>query len=85
MPIGVYVRTKKACKNIRDATRSPERVEKMKNSLCKHHIYMDGNDNNILMLTRPKHKSLHSRAYEYLIKINKVDNYIKWFDEKYKM
>jgi len=61
----------------------PERIAKLKKSLCKHHIYMDGDNNKTIMLTRGKHRQLHTRAYDYLVKINKVDDYIKWFDKNY--
>lgn len=59
---------------------------KMKNTLHRHHVYLDGNDNNkILMLTSSKHRQLHTRAYNYLVEINKIDDYIKWFDKKYNL
>ena len=51
--------------------------------LHKHHIYLDGDNNKILMLTGSKHRKLHARAYDYLVEIGKIDNYIKWFDKKY--
>ncbi len=56
---------------------------KMKHTLHQHHIYLDGNDDKTLLLTGSKHRQLHARAYDYLVEINKIDNYIKWFDKKY--
>lgn len=40
---------------------------------------------NILKLLTPKHIKLHQRAYEYLVKIELIYDYIKWFDKKYKL
>lgn len=68
---------------LRNGYYNPERIAKLKNSLCRHHIYMNKDDNKILMIPRGKHRQLHSRAYDYLVKIGKVDDYIKWFDKKY--
>ena len=70
-------------KDLRSGYNKPERIAKIKNSLCKHHIYMDKDDNKTMMMTRGKHRQLHTRAYDYLVKINKVDDYIKWFNEEY--
>ncbi len=55
----------------------------LKTVLYKHHIRMDGDDNNILLLKNRLHLKLHRIAYEYLILINKEKDYIKWFIEKY--
>tara|TARA_R100001530_G_scaffold1886_1_gene3250 strand:- start:24323 stop:24940 length:618 start_codon:yes stop_codon:yes gene_type:complete len=54
-------------------------------ALHKHHIYLDGDDEKILMLSSSKHLQLHSKAYEYLVEINKIEHYIKWFDKKYNL
>jgi hypothetical protein len=62
-----------------------ETKKKLKHGLDRHHIYLDGDDNKILMLTGSKHKSLHSRAYDYLVEIEKIDDYIIWFDKNYKL
>ncbi|GAG61275.1 unnamed protein product, partial [marine sediment metagenome] len=60
-----------------------ETKSKLRNGLDKHHIYLDGDDDKTLLLTGSKHRQLHARAYNYLVEIGKIDNYIKWFDEKY--
>lgn len=59
--------------------------EKRLNALHKHHIYLDNNDKKSLMLTSSKHLQLHSRAYNYLVEISKIDDYIEWFDKKYSL
>ena len=82
-------RSKKTRKNNSKASkrnwRNSEYIRKRKKALHKHHIYLDNNDKKTLMLTSSKHLQLHSRAYNYLVKINKVDDYIKWFDKKYNL
>jgi len=48
----------------------------------KHHIDLNKKNNrksNILILLAKEHHSLHARAYNYLVKIRKVRDYIKWF------
>lgn len=62
---------------------NPKFREKRLNALHKHHIYLDDNDEKILMLTSSKHLQLHSKTYEYLVEINVIDDYIKWFERKY--
>jgi len=64
---------------------NPQFREKRLNALHKHHIYLDGNDEKSLMLTSSKHLQLHSRAYDYLVEIDMVNDYIKWFDKKYNL
>jgi hypothetical protein len=53
-----------------------------KNKLEIHHIdlnHYNNRKNNMMKLTSSKHTSLHSRAYDYLVKIGKIRQYIKWF------
>ena len=58
--------------------------ETNKKVLHRHHIYLDGNSNDkILLLTSSKHSQIHQRTYNYLVEIGKIDDYIKWFKEKY--
>lgn len=41
-----------------------------------------------MKLTKSKHMVLHHKVYEYLYEIygkKGIDNYIKWFDKKYKL
>lgn len=62
-----------------------ETRDKLKNGLDRHHIYLKENSDKTILLTGPKHRQLHARAYNYLVEIKKVDNYIKWFDNKYSL
>ena len=55
---------------------------KLKNKIITHHIdlnYFNNKKDNILKITLKKHTSLHHRAYDYLVKIDKIKQYIKWF------
>ncbi len=61
---------------------------KMKKALAKHHIDLNKKNkkkDNILTLTSSNHAKLHNHTYEYLVKIHKIKDYIKWFDKKYKL
>jgi hypothetical protein len=52
----------------------------------KHHIdlnHQNKNKSNLLKLKAAIHRKLHSRAYDYLVKISKIRQYIKWFDKQY--
>ena len=60
-----------------------ETKRKLRDGIDRHHIYLNGDDSKVLLLAGSKHRQLHARAYDYLVKIGKIDNYIKWFDEKY--
>jgi DNA-directed RNA polymerase subunit RPC12/RpoP len=54
--------------------------------LSRHHINLNKKDerkSNIFILSRAKHTQLHQRAYEYLVYIDKINDYIKWYKEKY--
>lgn len=62
---------------------SEEHKRNMKNAFHKHHIDLNGNSNRILLLTNSKHQQLHIKGYDYLVEINRIDNYIKWFDKKF--
>lgn len=55
-------------------------------TIIKHHI--DGNkknniESNFLLITQSKHRSLHFKGYDYLVKIDLVKEYLKWFILKY--
>ncbi len=81
-------RSRKTRKNNSRASKknwkNPQYREKRLNALHKHHIYLDDDDDKkTLMLTSSKHLQLHSKVYEYLVEINKINDYIKWFDKKY--
>jgi hypothetical protein len=54
--------------------------------LVKHHINKNIYDNrksNILFLSNSGHLKLHHKAYDYLIKIGKIKDYINWFKKNY--
>jgi hypothetical protein len=56
------------------------------NIIIKHHIDLNRNNNkktNILFLLSGKHKSLHCRAYDYLVKIGLIKKYITYFKHNY--
>ena len=53
----------------------------------RHHIDLNKYNNeiiNLLFLTNSKHNQLHKRAYDYLVKTNQVQEYIKWFIKEFK-
>jgi hypothetical protein len=55
-----------------------------KYTLHRHHKNLNRNDNtknNILILTCSNHRKLHAYAYNYLVKLNLIDKYIKWFNK----
>jgi ribosomal protein S14 len=57
-----------------------------KHKIVKHHINKNIGDNrnsNLLFLSASKHTKLHHRAYDYLVKIGQIKNYIKWFFNEY--
>jgi len=60
---------------------------KSEKSKVRHHINLNRRDNkdlNILILPNMnKHRQLHARAYDYLVKINQITEYIKWFKKIY--
>jgi len=52
----------------------------------KHHKNLNKENNepsNLLYLIFRDHCKLHRFAYNYLVKIGKINEYIKWFIEKY--
>ena len=51
----------------------------------KHHVYLRKNSEKTIKLSFSNHIKLHNRAYEYLVEIKKIDDYIKWFKEKYQI
>jgi hypothetical protein len=58
-----------------------------KKQIDKHHIDLDKNNNypnNLLFLLNSAHNSLHKRAYDYLVQIKQVNNYIHWFLRTFK-
>ena len=60
---------------------NPEFREMMKNIPHKHHIDSDGNEDRVLYLSNSRHRKLHENAYDYLVEIGKIDDYIKWFND----
>lgn len=38
-----------------------------------------------MLLKVKHHQKLHQRAYDYLVYINKIDDYIQWFKNKYQI
>lgn len=57
-----------------------------KNLIHQHHIDLntfDSRPSNVLYLTTAVHMSIHKRAYDYLVKIEKIDDYIEWFIKKF--
>jgi len=55
--------------------------------IVKHHLNLnrkDNQNNNIWKLHKNLHRKLHLRAYDYLVKLGLINNYIKWFKNKYK-
>lgn len=67
--------------------KNKEYVEKMNKTKNKHHLDLNHDNNkksNILILTRSNHRSIHARAYDYLVYvkgIKEVKKYVKWFNE----
>jgi len=56
--------------------------KKRKYEIIKHHVdlnHENNNDDNIMKITSSIHTSLHHRAYDYLVKIGKIKQYIRWF------
>jgi len=61
-------------------------IKKLKNSLHRHHIDLDRNNNkeeNILVLSNSKHGLIHRFGYHYLVETGQILDYIKWFQQKY--
>jgi len=59
-----------------------------KDIIVKHHIDSDKTNNkesNFLKITQGRHRSLHWRGYEYLVKIGKIYDYLKDFFLKYEI
>jgi len=59
-----------------------------KDIIIKHHIdgnKMNNSSDNFLKIKQGEHRSLHWRGYEYLVKINKVNDYLKEFFLKYEI
>ena len=62
-----------------DKSKFPRITEK---TIAKHHINRNRKDerkSNLMYLTIGKHRKLHARAYDYLVKTGKIKQYIKWF------
>jgi len=60
--------------------------KKMREVKRKHHIYLKENSEEVILISCRTHIKLHLHAYHYIYeKYGKkgIDNYIKWFDEKY--
>jgi len=56
-------------------------------TVIRHHKnlnILDNSESNILILgSRNIHRSLHARAYDYVVELNIYEEYIKWFQKKY--
>jgi hypothetical protein len=73
--------------NWRSGQNQCRKCSKSKKAIVRHHIDLDrrnNHKNNMLIITARKHLSLHHRAYDYLVKIGKIRQYIKWFLKTYK-
>ena len=57
--------------------------EVTKDTIVKHHIYLKENSDETIEMLFNLHRSLHWKAYEYLVKIGLVKQYIKEFIIKY--
>lgn len=62
---------------------SQKTIRKRINSTISHHIYLKENSEKTMKVSFRKHSKLHHRAYDYLVEIGLIDNYITWFDNKY--
>jgi len=74
---------KKHTKKTRKRLSKNHQGKKKSQLLCEHHIYLKENNSKTIKLTNSKHHILHWKAYNYLVEINQIDDYIKWFDKKY--
>ena len=62
-------------------------LKKRGDLINRHHIDLNNKNNhptNLKYLTNSKHNQLHKRAYDYLVKIKKIKNYMNWFIKIYK-
>lgn len=75
--------TSKRCKSCARKGKNNPRYRENKNIIIKHHIYLRENSSKTLKLSRSKHTQLHNRAYNYLVEMGLIKQYIKWFDKKY--
>jgi len=51
----------------------------VKKGIIKHHVDRNYKNNDCLYLENKDHVSLHRTSYYYLVKIGKIEKYIKWF------
>lgn len=57
-----------------------------KKVIARHHIDLNKDNKekeNILLLNYSVHRKLHNNAYRYLVKMNQIKDYLKWFDKNY--
>lgn len=86
---GIPIRNKTEAQRINLKRRpafNAEHRQNLSKAIHEHHVDMDKENNkpcNILRLTGSKHRQLHVRGYEYLVELGLVQQYIKWFDQKY--
>lgn len=73
---------KKISKAKKEKWQNSEYRENARKKLHKHHIDLDGNDERVLFLTNSKHRKLHEKAYDYLVEIGRIDEYLVWFEER---
>jgi len=70
---------KKKSKTMKKVWQNSKFRKKHKDILHKHHIDLDGDDKRVLFLTNSEHRKLHVKAYNYLVEIGKIDDYLIWF------
>jgi Holliday junction resolvase-like predicted endonuclease len=73
-------------KGIKNSTGNYWLGKSNKKIIVKHHIdanKKNNKDDNFLLIRQDKHRSLHWQAYEYLVSIGLVREYLKWFILKY--
>lgn len=63
-----------------------ETKNKIKKAINKHHVDLNRENNklsNCLFIDLASHRRLHARAYDYLVKLGLIEDYISWFKNKY--
>lgn len=60
---------------------------KLKKCINKHHIDLNKDNNhldNCMFLSVSNHRKIHARAYDFLVELGLIAEYIDWFKNKYK-
>lgn len=79
--------SKAANKQKRWYKHTDEAKAKIGKAINKHHKDLDHkneSDANLLYLVHSDHNSLHQKAYDYLVKLGKIEEYTEWFIKEYK-